>query len=605
MPTSTPHTTPRRAFLHLIACVSLSLTFALGEVWALGARQRRGLRGIEIQLDLDRILEQIRILSAWFERGRQRPRYSPREVLLILEHAERYGLSAAEIARDVLVSPSTVYRWRKHRREAPPGTNPFAQQAKPVPPCRRICDSRRDIVVDMAVAGFAGNRTIERHLRHQGEKVSARSVCRFRHSPVGPPKEPEKPRKRPKETPELLDACARYLPGPEHLARPRLARLIRTLADAFSEGIAANTLRQLDEGSLYEDDHARLRSRRAEQLAILHARLSRIPPRHRPRYADTERAEILALKYRFRLSNRTLAAWFLLDENTISDWNRDVDHADQRQRPLVQPMLDLETAIASVTLPPVPKRLQRKVAETLATLAQKVLPRRRRTQPTRQRDKPGAEAARPRKLAPIQARHPNHYWTSDLTTLELGRTSYLATILDLHSRDVLAWDLFAGQPSSEQVTALFDSAVSRHGNPKHFVSDQGGQFLGDAFEAALADRGIDHRRGAVGQHGSIAIIERLWRTAKECLDLKAARPNVSALLRERIAVVIDYYNTKRPHTALGNATPAETYRGEPSRAATATPAPRGWRGEASPPPPFVIRHAFPDEKKLPYLERVA
>ena len=175
-------------------------------------------------------------------------------MLLTLEYAS-WGLSAAEVARDFLVPPATVYRWRKRRREAPPGTNPFTHSPKPVPPCWRICDSRRDIVVDMAVAGLAGNRTIERHLRLQGEKVSARSVRRFRENRLGPSQEPEKrPSKPTKETPELLDACARYLPGPEKLARPRLARLIRTLADAFSEGIAADTLRRLEQGSLYEDD---------------------------------------------------------------------------------------------------------------------------------------------------------------------------------------------------------------------------------------------------------------------------------------------------------------------------------------------------------------
>ena len=200
---------------------------------------------------------------------------------------------------------------------------------------------------------------------------------------------------------------------------------------------------------------------------------------------------------------------------------------------------------------------------------------------------------------------PRPAWGGASRPRSLGAQFYLGTILDLYSRDVLAWGLFARQPSTEQVTPLFDEAVSRHGNPNHFVSDRGGQFLGEAFEAALADGGVDHRRGAVGQHGSIAIIERLWRTAKECLDLKTVRPNVPALLRERIAVVLEYYRTKRPHTALGNATPAETYRGEPSRAATATPAPRGWRGEASPPPPFLIRHAFPMDRRLPYLQRVA
>lgn len=155
------------------------------------------------------------------------------------------------------------------------------------------------------------------------------------------------------------------------------------------------------------------------------------------------------------------------------------------------------------------------------------------------------------------------------------------------------------------IAALFRQAVKRHGKPRHFVSDQGGQFLGRALQAALAARGIDHRKGAVGEHGSISVTERLWRSAKQLLDLNTVRPNVPQILYRRVAVVIEYYRTKRPHMALASATPAEVYRGDASRAADAKPMPRGWRGEPSAPLPVVIRHALPLEQKLPYLERVA
>jgi hypothetical protein len=57
--------------------------------------------------------------------------------------------------------------------------------------------------------------------------------------------------------------------------------------------------------------------------------------------------------------------------------------------------------------------------------------------------------------------------------------------------------------------------------------------------------------------------------------------------------------------SLANATPAQAFSGQESRAASAQPAPRGRRGETAPPPPFVIRHAFPSDKRLPYLERIA
>lgn len=291
--------TPRRAFLHLVACVAIALGAAMSKVWGLGPRQRRGVRRLEIQLDLERINAQIRILSACFRRAKRRPRYSRREVLLILEHAERWKISATEVAWAFLVSPATVYRWLRRRREARLAAD--AAPPRPVsPPCRRIADSRRLVVAEMARAGFDRNRTLSRHLHLQGEKISPRSVGRFRENPLGRATEPAKRHRRHrKEIPALLEGCLVHVPGPGDLTRPRLARLLRTLADAFAEGIAADTLRRLDEDSLCEADDTLLRSGRAEQLAILYARSSRIPPRHRPRYTDVERAEILALKYRF------------------------------------------------------------------------------------------------------------------------------------------------------------------------------------------------------------------------------------------------------------------------------------------------------------------
>jgi transposase InsO family protein len=76
------------------------------------------------------------------------------------------------------------------------------------------------------------------------------------------------------------------------------------------------------------------------------------------------------------------------------------------------------------------------------------------------------------------------------------------------------------QRSAEDVTALLDLAIERHGPPCHFVPDQGRQFTAAAIRAHLRSLGIRQRFGAVGQYGSIAIIERIWKTPKELLGVK-------------------------------------------------------------------------------------
>lgn len=68
--------------------------------------------------------------------------------------------------------------------------------------------------------------------------------------------------------------------------------------------------------------------------------------------------------------------------------------------------------------------------------------------------------------------------------------------------------------------------------------------------------------GAVGRHGSIAIVERFIRTMKE-----EGLRRVLVLLRrhafeEELARYIAWHNDHRPHTALNGATPDERYFGK-------------------------------------------
>jgi transposase InsO family protein/transposase len=627
-----PGPTPRRIFLYLLLCVAIARGTALGAIWrAHGRRQRLALDYVEAVLDAERIEAQVALLLGRLRRAKGMRRFNAREWQFILEFGERWGRTNAQLARDVGVSAATVSRRRRRWRQA---GRIVAEPPKPKPPCPRIADNRRAVVRDMVREGYKSNLTISRHIALQGEEISPRSVGRFRREFALPAsKEPplaegrdhpagEAPPRPPlKEFPEVADRVSAYVVGSEPLARPRAARLIRLLAEAFAQGIALDNLWLLDAEDSDEAFAARIReakrrrSRVSEQLEIVERRLCRIPPARRQRFLDTERAAILAFKHLYRLSNKTTAKWFFVDENTLSNWGRDVDGLGGRQRPLVQPIPDAEAAIAAVlaTLPRVPDRLKPAIQKAIAALAEKAPVRKRKSRKATA-DSPVAVlealahcvAAQPApgklKRHRIEAKYRNHYWGCDLTVIPLGHHYYLAAIVDLYSRDILAWELFATQPASEDVAALFNQAVARHGKPKHFVTDHGGQFLGSTLQALITSLDVDHRKGAVGEHGSIAITERLWRTAKECLDLKAVRPNVPAILKHRVAVVIDYYRTKRPHSKLSNATPAEVFHDLPSRAHHTQRAPRG---HSSPPLPFRIRHAFPDDRKLPYLERVA
>jgi transposase InsO family protein len=184
----------------------------------------------------------------------------------------------------------------------------------------------------------------------------------------------------------------------------------------------------------------------------------------------------------------------------------------------------------------------------------------------------------------VTARGPNDVWLLDLTSVKglFGLQGFrIAAVLDAFSRAPLAVRVFGAEPSAADVVALFESAVRRHGRPRHVVSDQGTQCAAELFEQALERCGVRHRFGAVGHSGSVALIERFWRTLKEALRLPLFRPLTQGDLQRRVAFAVLHYTFYRPHQGLAQATPAEVLFGWPAAVSAAVAPPRGRLGDPS------------------------
>ena len=69
------------------------------------------------------------------------------------------------------------------------------------------------------------------------------------------------------------------------------------------------------------------------------------------------------------------------------------------------------------------------------------------------------------------------------------------------------------------------------------MSDQGGCFIGRVSRRSLRRLGVRQRFGAIGNKGSIALIERLWRTLKDTPGLRLLRPSAAGDLMEKIELV--------------------------------------------------------------------
>lgn len=112
---------------------------------------------------------------------------------------------------------------------------------------------------------------------------------------------------------------------------------------------------------------------------------------------------------------------------------------------------------------------------------------------------------------PLVPSRPNHVWLIDLTTVRrwLGLVSYqILVVLDGYSRLPLAARVFTTAPRARDIACVFRRAVRAHGAPRVLVSDRAKVFRSKTLRARLRPHRIQHRFGAVGQPGSIAILER-------------------------------------------------------------------------------------------------
>ena len=156
----------------------------------------------------------------------------------------------------------------------------------------------------------------------------------------------------------------------------------------------------------------------------------------------------------------------------------------------------------------------------------------------------------------------NHVWCADITYIQVScGFLYLVAIMDWASRHVLAWRL-SNTLDARFCTDALEEALARHGTPEIFNTDQGSQFTSLAFTGRLQEAGIRISMDGRGRCMDNVFIERLWRSLKyEAVYLHEIADGFTA--RRVIGEWIDFYNTQRPHSALGGRTPAEAYRDGP------------------------------------------
>lgn len=161
---------------------------------------------------------------------------------------------------------------------------------------------------------------------------------------------------------------------------------------------------------------------------------------------------------------------------------------------------------------------------------------------------------------------PNQAWCADITyiRLETGFV-YLVAILDWHSRYVLDWELSNSLDAAFCCSTL-ERAIARYGPPQICNTDQGGQFTGERWTGLLRENHVKISMDGRGRALDNVFVERLWRSLKyeEVYRREYAGP---ADARAHIAEYFRFYNHQRPHSSLGDRTPAEVFAAQPDRQA--------------------------------------
>jgi putative transposase len=154
---------------------------------------------------------------------------------------------------------------------------------------------------------------------------------------------------------------------------------------------------------------------------------------------------------------------------------------------------------------------------------------------------------------------PNQVWATDITYIKMKNGwMYLAAIIDVYSRYVIAWRI------SNTLETAFCLDMLEHaltlGKPDILNTDQGAQFTSEAWITMVEGNGIKVSMDGKGRWADNVIIERFWRTLKH-ENVLIHIFNTVAELKRSTDKFIRQYNDKRLHQSLGYKTPVEIYTG--------------------------------------------
>lgn len=171
------------------------------------------------------------------------------------------------------------------------------------------------------------------------------------------------------------------------------------------------------------------------------------------------------------------------------------------------------------------------------------------------------KATRPPDLVERQfvADRPNQLWVADITYVSTWEGwLYVAFVLDVHSRVIVGWQI-ASHMRTDLVLDAIEMALCRRDTTGALVhhSDAGSVYTSFRYSDRLAEAGVAASIGSVGDSYDNAMAEALNGTYKAEL-IAPGRPWRTRSSAEFATIEwIDWYNTARLHTEIGDIPPLD------------------------------------------------
>jgi transposase InsO family protein len=163
---------------------------------------------------------------------------------------------------------------------------------------------------------------------------------------------------------------------------------------------------------------------------------------------------------------------------------------------------------------------------------------------------------------------PMELWQLDLVhgfLLADGSSAKALTGVDDHSRYCVSARLMARE-RTQSVCDGFNSAMQTHGVPLQVLTDNGKVFTGRftqppvevLFDRICRENGVDHILTEPRSPTTTGKIERFHRTLRIEFNTRQVFRNLKTA-QEALDEWVSYYNTQRPHQALGDHTPESRF----------------------------------------------